>query len=99
MTDRNEMRLTSDGEAKANSWKQAEARVKRAEAELRSAECDLANATNAFGRWLMPPNAKKGETAAVWMGDTLVQAEMTDENGHGSFKVSLRYRGKEWGRR
>lgn len=93
------MRLTVDGEAKAKAWKRAEERLASAKSEVNSAETDLKNMTNEFGRWLMPPDAKVGEAISVWMGDSLVQAEMTDKNGHGTFRVSLRYRGREWGRR
>lgn len=90
------MKSTAEGNAKIEAWKEAQKRLERARREVNSAECDLANATNALGKWLMPPDAKQGEKIAIWYVDSLVEATMVDLH---SFEVSLRYRGREWGRR
>lgn len=96
MSDVNDaMRLTKDGDAKANSWKLAQTTVVRMERDLSAGRIDLREATQSFGRWLMPPDARVGEAICVWMGDTLVRAEMTQQTPP-EFKIDLRYKGRGW---
>lgn len=89
------MKLTREGDSLVRSWKHAQDRLARAKQEVNSAECELSNATNALGKWLMPTDAKDGETFAIWYVDSLVQVEKV-KNGMHDFRLSLRARGREW---
>ena len=63
--------LTSE---RIRKWENALAAVKDCKARLNSAECDLLNATNELGKWIVPSDAKIGETFNIWHGDGLISA-------------------------
>ena len=70
---------TREGERLLKDWYAARDRHERAKRDLNSAACDLANAETAFAKWMLPTDAKVGESFLMWHGTKLVQVEKTDQ--------------------
>ena len=85
------MEPTRDGLRKIQRWERAIENVEYKRQQLNSAECELTNATNDLGKWLLPNDAKKGETIAVWHGDELICTTKKDNQGS-NFTVESRKR-------
>lgn len=88
------MKLVGDGEALLRMWRVTQQRLGIAQMEAKRAADDAKKAEDDFARWLLPAKANAYETAAVWFGDTLIQAELTREGG----KVSIRHQGRSLNR-
>lgn len=93
MSDDRPLKTTAEGERLIRAWKGAQTSLEEAKRELTRAGENVVESTRALGQWLMPRNAKKGEKAAVWFLDTLIEAEMVDER---TFVIRLREQGREW---
>jgi hypothetical protein len=90
-----QMHLTADGDRLLKNWKHTRDHVSRLEEELRKAKADLVSTTDAFGKWLTPPDAGNGEVFYVWMGDSLIGAQRMSLAPL-AYEVKVRYKGKEW---
>lgn len=66
--------LVQAGQAKLERWIEAKKRIEGLRRDMNSAECELSNATNDLGAWMMPKDAKDGETFNVWITDGILQA-------------------------
>jgi len=58
-------KLTSEGESLTDNYLRAEREVQRAKERLASAEGMLDAATQALGKWIMPPDAASEEKIAM----------------------------------
>ena len=86
--------VTAEGTRLIEGWQHAIEAVERCRRDLNSADCRKANAEIALGRWLVPGDAKVGESFSVWYGDSLITAEVIDLSGNGTYKISVRKRGR-----
>lgn len=84
------MKLTGDGESLLRMWRATQQRLGVAQMEAARAAADALKAEDDLARWLLPPKVKAYEKAAVWFGDTLIEAQLTGEGG----KVSIRHQGR-----
>lgn len=78
---------TREGESLLKEWYAARDRHARAKQDSISAEFDLANAEQDFAKWMLPKDAKVGETFLMWHGAQLVQVEKTE---HHDARVTIR---------
>jgi hypothetical protein len=92
------LKLHAEGDKLFQQWVSAQKRVAAAERELCSAKNDLAEATNNLGKWLVPKDAKPGETFNVWYIDALIAAAKEQANSLHGYHVSVRVQGREFTR-
>lgn len=94
--DKHEIDVHDKGVQLLLKWLDARRRVSHAESELNSAQCALSNTEIALLRLLLPQNIKAGEKIAIWLGDSLIQAECLDTNipGLPNGKITIRQAGK-----
>ena len=70
-------------------WQHATEALARAKSQVNSAECELTNAINALGKWMLPPDAKKGEAFCIWWGDSMIQVVNNPQFGRGDFEMGI----------
>ncbi len=67
--------VTGKTEELVKSWMRTRDYVRKVKSELNRAEVDAANAQNELGKWLVPPDSKKGEVFNIWFGSGILQAQ------------------------
>lgn len=82
--------VTSEGRRLIDGWTAAVTNERRVRTSLDSASQSRAAAEQALAKWLLPHDAKPGETIAIWYGDGLIQVENTEPP-----TVSIRTRGRQ----
>lgn len=76
--------VTKTGRELIREWAHAKERVERLREQINRAEVEAANAEIALARWMLPPDATKGEVISIWFGDSLLQvtADESCSNNH-----------------
>lgn len=85
--------VTNDGEQRIKRWLGAQESEARAKSVLNRLECETKNAHNDLAKWMIPVDAKAGETICVWYGDSLIQVEVVDP-GNYDYRITVRKRGR-----
>lgn len=89
--------ITHHGDRLVREWFGTLQRRARAQQELARAEADFRNAERELSNWLLPPDAREGETSGVWFGDSLIQATALEPfDGKWFGPVKLRLQGPKW---
>lgn len=83
--------VTKTGRELIREWAHAKERVERLREQINRAEVEAANAELALSRWMLPPDAKMGETISIWFGDSLLQVIAT-EASTGKWTGSVKWR-------
>lgn len=67
--------LTCDGLQKLKRWMLAVQEVKHIEQQHLNARSEKTNATNEFGKWALPDDAKVDEVFNFWIGDGILSVK------------------------
>ena len=89
--------LVPEGELLVKQWQDAKHEVKRICSMLNTSECGYMNATNALGKWMLPGDAKPGESFSIWYRDALITVKQIiggEGNGNIDYAITVRSRGK-----
>lgn len=78
--------VAREGQNKIDRWQNSTGLLDRAKSHIIATECELANATNDLGEWLLPDDAKVGETFCVWHGAIMIAVTKTEDD----FKIKIR---------
>ena len=70
------------------TWEKYTSLLDIAKREINRLECAVLNAANAFGKALVPPDAKEGEKFCVWHDSRFFEIVVRD--GGRSFAISVR---------
>jgi len=84
--------LTRDGARYVAAYLRAATYLRRRREDVERAERDMVEAETVLGEWILPPDARIGETIAVWEGDSLFAATKTVVG----VRVEIRSRGKHF---
>ena len=85
--------LTAEGMRLVRAWLDQQREIAIAEQRLSDARSALAVHRRALAAWLLPDDAKPGEKIAVWLGDSLIQAE-APTGDHCEAVITVRKRGR-----
>ena len=86
-------KVTHAGDSLIKGWQHATRRLGMARDELAEAIIDCAECERELARWLLPGDAKLGETIGVWYGDSIITAAKTSGNPD-SYAIVVRDRGR-----
>jgi hypothetical protein len=75
MSDERDAKLspTREGERLLEAWFVSQDLAAKAKEHLRRAENDLADAQASLSKWMLPADAKVGDTVLMWHGHRLIQ--------------------------
>lgn len=86
---RGESNLTNKSFELIEAWQNAKRYRERIELQLQTARRDEAQRVIELGKFMTPENANAEERFQIWVGDALLQIEVTN-SGRGNFSVNWR---------
>ncbi len=84
--------VTKIGRDLIRDWASAKERVERLREQINRAEAEAANAEIVLARWMLPPDATKGEVISIWFGDSLLQVTADESCSNSHRPGSIRWR-------